>query len=96
MEGSFLTRIGIVDDHPVFRVGLNRSLEREPDMNVMWELGSVTELESTLQTNPVDVVLSVVDVPGGAQAPAPHGGDDPGALQSRRRVGDVDRHDRAV
>ncbi len=57
MEGCFLSRIGIVDDHPVFRVGLNRSLEREPDMDVLWELGSVTELESTLETNPVDVVL---------------------------------------
>jgi len=52
-----VTRIGIVDDHPVFRVGLNRTLEREPDMQVLWELGSVTDLQPTLETNPVDVVL---------------------------------------
>ena len=52
-----MTRIGIVDDHPVFRVGLNRTLEREPDMQVLWELGSVTDLQPTLETNPVDVVL---------------------------------------
>ena len=51
-EGAFLTRIGIVDDHPVFRVGLNRTLEREPDMEVLWELGSVTDLQPTLETNP--------------------------------------------
>ena len=56
-EGAFLTRIGIVDDHPVFRVGLNRTLEREPDMEVLWELGSVTDLQPTLETIPVDVVL---------------------------------------
>ncbi|MFI5282422.1 MAG: response regulator transcription factor [Candidatus Dormibacterales bacterium] len=50
-------RIGIVDDHPVFRVGLVRSLERAVDLSILWELGSVSELTSMLETCPVDVVL---------------------------------------
>ena len=52
-----LIRLGIVDDHPVFRVGLIRTLEREGDLAVLWELGSVTELFRMLDTCPVDVVL---------------------------------------
>jgi DNA-binding NarL/FixJ family response regulator len=50
-------RIGIVDDHPVFRVGLSRTLEREGDLAILWELGSVNELFNMLDTCPVDVVL---------------------------------------
>jgi DNA-binding NarL/FixJ family response regulator len=52
-----LIRLGIVDDHPVFRVGLIRTLEREGDLAVLWELGSVTELFRMLDMCPVDVVL---------------------------------------
>jgi DNA-binding NarL/FixJ family response regulator len=54
---SSLIRLGIVDDHPVFRLGLRRSFEREPDLAVLWELGSTAELIETLHSNPVDVVL---------------------------------------
>jgi DNA-binding NarL/FixJ family response regulator len=50
-------RIGIVDDHPVFRLGLARSFDREPDLQVVWELGSATPLMQTMQTQPVDVIL---------------------------------------
>jgi len=52
-----LIRLGIVDDHPVFRLGLRRSFEREPDLAVMWELGTATELLKMLSASPVDVVL---------------------------------------
>ena len=50
-------RLGIVDDHPVFRLGLARTLEREADMKVAWELGSTTDLMKSAQSSPVDVVL---------------------------------------
>jgi DNA-binding NarL/FixJ family response regulator len=50
-------RLGIVDDHPVFRLGLARTLERESDMTVAWELGSATDLLKSAQSSPVDVVL---------------------------------------
>jgi DNA-binding NarL/FixJ family response regulator len=52
-----LIRLGIVDDQPVFRLGLLRTFEREPDLVVIWELGSASELLKTLPPQPVDVVL---------------------------------------
>jgi len=52
-----LIRLGIVDDHPVFRLGLIRSFERERDLAVVWELGATTEVFQTLSAKPVDVVL---------------------------------------
>jgi len=55
--GSRQIRLGVIDDHPVFRLGLVRSLERANDLSVLWELGSVSELETMLETCPVDVIL---------------------------------------
>lgn len=52
-----MIRLGIVDDHPVFRLGLIRSFEREKDLAVLWELGSVADLDTMIETCPVDVVL---------------------------------------
>jgi two-component system nitrate/nitrite response regulator NarL len=52
-----LIRIGIVDDHPVFRLGLRRALEREADIEIPWEIGSATELDVVMRRNPVDIVL---------------------------------------
>lgn len=56
-EGTRLIRLGIVDDHPVFRLGLIRTFERERDLEVMWELSGVGELNEMLERFPVDVVL---------------------------------------
>lgn len=50
-------RIGIVDDHPVFRYGLHRLLDREADITVEWEHPNSIGLEALLQAHPVDVVL---------------------------------------
>jgi len=55
--GARQIRLGVVDDHPVFRLGLIRSLERANDLTVLWELGSVSGLDGLLETCPVDVVL---------------------------------------
>jgi len=52
-----LIRVAIVDDHPVFRVGLRRVLERVPDFVVLWESGTVDGLLEKLEQDPVDVVL---------------------------------------
>lgn len=41
----------------MFRLGLIRSLERETDMTVVWDLGSVAELHGWLASEPVDVVM---------------------------------------
>jgi len=50
-------RIGIVDDHPVFRLGLARALERQNDLEITWELSSAVNLDALLQKTPVDVLL---------------------------------------
>ena len=55
--GSRLIRLGIVDDHPVFRLGLIRLFERENDFTTLWDLGSLEHLEANLDQLPVDVVL---------------------------------------
>ena len=52
-----LIRLGIVDDHSVYRLGFTLTLEREGDLVVQWELGTLTDLHTMLETIPVDVVL---------------------------------------
>jgi DNA-binding NarL/FixJ family response regulator len=46
-----------VDDHPIFRLGLKRALEREPDLEITWELDSATNLDSVMRSTPVDMVF---------------------------------------
>lgn len=52
-----MIRLGIVDDHPVFRMGLIRIFERERDLSVVWELSTLDELTAMLDRYPVDVIL---------------------------------------
>jgi DNA-binding NarL/FixJ family response regulator len=54
--------IGIVDDHPVYRMGLRKALERESDLRVLWELPSANTIDAQLRRNPVDVVLMDVSM----------------------------------
>jgi DNA-binding NarL/FixJ family response regulator len=56
-QGGQPIRLGIVDDHPVFRLGLRLLFEREADLEVAWDLASAAELMTTLASSPVDVVL---------------------------------------
>jgi DNA-binding NarL/FixJ family response regulator len=53
-------RIGIVDDHEVFRLGLRTLLERGGDVVVAWDTGSPHEAWSRAAEEAVDAVL--VDV----------------------------------
>ncbi len=50
-------RIAIVDDHPLFRVGLRQVLNRDPDLQVSWEAGTSLEALRLLEMRPVDLVL---------------------------------------
>jgi DNA-binding NarL/FixJ family response regulator len=50
-------RIGIVDDHPIFRLGLKRALEREPDLEVTWELSSASNIDALMRRTPVALIL---------------------------------------
>jgi DNA-binding NarL/FixJ family response regulator len=55
-------RLGIVDDHPVFRLGLRRTFERENDLQVVWDLAAASGLAPKLAASPVDVVLMDLDL----------------------------------
>lgn len=59
-------RLLLLDDHVLFRNGLSRALAVEPDMAVVGEAETVPEAISIIQSNPVDVVLMNVDLPGHA------------------------------
>jgi two-component system, NarL family, nitrate/nitrite response regulator NarL len=50
-------RIGIVDDHPAYRLGLKRALETESDFNITWELGSASNIDAQMRRAPVDLIL---------------------------------------
>jgi DNA-binding NarL/FixJ family response regulator len=41
----------------VFRLGLIRLFEREPDLVTLWDIGSLDELGQMLDKSPVDVIL---------------------------------------
>jgi DNA-binding NarL/FixJ family response regulator len=58
-------RLGIIDDHPVYRLGLRHALQRQSDLLVVWDLGSASELAGMLKQAPVDVVLIDVNLGGG-------------------------------
>ncbi|MHB8612355.1 MAG: response regulator transcription factor [Candidatus Dormibacteraceae bacterium] len=49
--------MGIVDDHPTFRVGLRRLLEQEHELTVAWDMGTLSEMDDAMAANPVDTVL---------------------------------------
>ena len=60
-QNNVLIRIGIIDDHPLFRSGLRRVLERSGDLSVEWELADPAGLEAAFSRNSVDLVLMDVE-----------------------------------
>jgi DNA-binding NarL/FixJ family response regulator len=53
-------RVLIVDDHQMFREGIRRRLEQEPDINVVGEAASAEEaLAKVAQTDPAIVLLDI-------------------------------------
>jgi len=47
----------MVDDHPAFRLGLARLLERDGQFDVVWSAGSVAQALRSLERTPVDLLL---------------------------------------
>jgi len=60
-QNNALIRIAIIDDHPLFRTGLRRVLERSGDMSVEWELADTAGLEAAFSRNSVDLILMDVE-----------------------------------
>jgi DNA-binding NarL/FixJ family response regulator len=63
---SRVTRVGICDDHPVFRAGIRSLLESAPDLTVAFEAGSIADLRTSLSTITADVLLLDLDLPDGS------------------------------
>src|SRR5581483_4931007 len=55
-------RIAIVDDHAMFREGLARSFEGEPDLEIVGQYSTASAAVAALAQNPADVVLLDVDL----------------------------------
>ncbi|MDQ4045599.1 MAG: response regulator transcription factor, partial [Chloroflexota bacterium] len=53
-----------VDDHTAFRAALAFMLDREDDISIVGQAGSVAEARAVLQRSPVDVALVDLDLGG--------------------------------
>lgn len=60
-----MTRVFIVEDHPVVRKGYVAFISREPNLEVCGAVGSAQEALAALPTAEADVVVLDVSLPGG-------------------------------
>ncbi len=59
-----MIRVLIADDHPIFREGVRRILERTPEIKVVSELDRGEGVVGAARENQVDVVLLDITMPG--------------------------------
>ena len=59
-----MIRIGVVDDHKVFRVGLRAYLGSEPDFDVVCEAADGREAVELVRSQEIDVLLMDLSMPG--------------------------------
>jgi len=59
------TRVGIVEDQPLFRSMLEVSLGAEPGLRIVAAVGTVAEATRLLRPGTVDVVVMDIDLPDG-------------------------------
>lgn len=66
------TRIVIVDDHPIFRAGLSRSLAEVPDFEVVGEGANAKDAISLFEQLRPDAMLLDLSMPGGGHSVLRH------------------------
>ena len=59
-----MTRVLIVDDHPVFRDGLAGLLATLPEVEIVGSAGTAEEALTALRENAPDIVLMDINLPG--------------------------------
>jgi DNA-binding NarL/FixJ family response regulator len=59
-----VTRVLIVDDHPVFRDGLAGLLATLPEVEIVGSAGTAEEALTALRDNAPDIVLMDINLPG--------------------------------
>ena len=72
-----MIRLLIADDHEVVRAGLRRVVEGYPDISVVGEAGSCDEALAELESEPVDVLVLDISMPG------------PGFMKTMERIRDL-------
>jgi DNA-binding NarL/FixJ family response regulator len=60
----------IVDDHPVYRLGLVEALRAAPEIAVAWTAGSPAEALQCIDATPVDILITDLHFKGGLDAVA--------------------------
>ncbi|UCG14131.1 MAG: response regulator transcription factor [Deltaproteobacteria bacterium] len=64
MQQTRPIRVFLADDHPLLRIGLRLSLDQREDVAVIGEAGDGFSAVEKIQTDPPDVSLIDVDMPG--------------------------------
>lgn len=59
-----IIRVALVDDEPLFTAGLAMLLGAQPDIEVAWQAGDGGQALRCAQSDPVDVILLDVQMPG--------------------------------
>ena len=72
--GDQRTKILIVDDHPMFRVGIREILEREPDFEIVGEAEDSRSAFERAQAESPDIVLKDLSLPA------------PGGIETTQRI----------
>ena len=56
-------RVGIIDDHTLFRQGLIELIKRDSEIHIVFDSGNGKSVLETLKENPVDVLLLDINMP---------------------------------
>lgn len=63
-----MIRVWIADDHTLFAQGLSRALDSLPDIRVVGIAGSGSDLLSAITSQPAEVCITDLEMPGGGGA----------------------------